>query len=92
VDDPKASLIHADDLLGSVMVARGYPMSDFEQRTADLSVEHPTVVQHYRTAHGITLAHRRGEATTEDMRQAMIHYRSLFDELVSEPARARAAE
>jgi hypothetical protein len=92
VDDPKASLIHADDMLGTVMVARGYPMSDFEQRSADLSVDHPTVVQHYHAAHGIALAHRRGEATTEDMRQAMIHYRSLYDELVSEPARAHAAE
>jgi FtsZ-interacting cell division protein ZipA len=92
VDDPKASLIHADDLLGTVMVARGYPMSDFAQRTADLSVDHATVVQHYHAAHGIALAHRRGEATTEDMRQAMIHYRSLFDELVSEVAQAHAAE
>jgi hypothetical protein len=93
VDDPQGSLAHADDLLGEVMTARGYPVKDFEQRAADLSVEHPVIVQHYHAAHGIALRHRSGQTTTEDLRQAMIHYRALFDELVSDPApHAHAAE
>ena len=92
IDNPKASLAHADDLLGTVMAARGYPVTDFAQRSADLSVDHPAVVQHYHAAHNVALAHRRGEANTEDMRQAMIHYRALFDELVAEPSHAHAAE
>lgn len=92
VDNPKAALADADELLGTIMAARGYPVTDFEQRAADLSVDHPRVVQHYHAAHGIALRHRRGEASTEDMRQAMLHYRSLFEELVSEPTQAHAAE
>lgn len=92
VDDPKAALADADELLGSVMAARGYPVRDFEQRAADLSVDHPVVVQHYHAAHGIALRHRRGEASTEDMRQAMLHYRALFEDLVTGPEKARAAE
>lgn len=84
VDNPKDSLSHADDLLADVMNARGYPVQDFEQRSADLSVDHPIVVQHYHAAHGIALRHRKGETTTEDLRQAMIHYRALFEELVSD--------
>src|ERR1700743_3340828 len=79
VDNPKASLGHADDLLAEVMTARGYPVQDFDQRSADLSVDHPVVVQHYHAAHGIALRHKKGEATTEDLRQAMIHYRDLFE-------------
>jgi hypothetical protein len=71
----------ADVLLGDLMSARGYPVSDFEQRSADLSVDHPVVVQNYRSAHEIADRHARGEAGTEDLRQAMIHYRALFDEL-----------
>ena len=88
VDNPKISLAHADDLLGEVMSTRGYPVQDFEQRAADLSVDHPVVVQHYHAAHGIALRHKKDQATTEDLRQAMIHYRTLFQELVSdtEPA------
>ena len=66
------------------MSARGYPVADFEQRSADLSVDHPVVVQNYRTAHDIAVSHARGEAGTEDLRKAMIHFRSLFDELVHE--------
>jgi hypothetical protein len=85
VDDPKESIAHADALLGDVMAARGYPVSDFEQRSADLSVEHPKVVQNYRAGHDIVVRHRRGEASTEDLRQAMIHYRSLFEDLTHEP-------
>ena len=89
VDDPRQAIRRADTLLGDVMAARGYPVSDFEQRSADLSVDHPTVVQNYRAAHDIALRHERGEASTEDLRQAMIHYRTLFDELVAESEMAR---
>lgn len=89
VDNPKVSLSHADELLDKVMNARGYPVQeDFDQRSADLSVDHPVVVQHYHAAHAIALRHRKGEATTEDLRQAMIHYRALFEELVSEASPA----
>jgi hypothetical protein len=88
VDNPKASLAHADELLGEVMSTRGYPVQDFEQRAADLSVDHPVVVQHYHAAHGIALRHKKDQATTEDLRRAMIHYRTLFEELVSSAAPA----
>jgi len=94
VDDPKYAVTRADDLLGEVMGARGYPVRDFDQRAEDLSVDHPEVVQNYRSAHDIALRHSRGEASTEDLRTAMIHYRALFDDLVNEPepgATARAA-
>jgi hypothetical protein len=93
VDDPKGSLSAADELIAKVMAARGYPVQDFEQRAADLSVDHPIVVQHYRAAHGIALRHSNGQTTTEDLRQAMIHYRALFDDLLSDqPSHAHAAE
>jgi hypothetical protein len=88
VDNPKDAVTHADDLLGQVMNARGYPVTDFDQRSADLSVDHPLVVQNYRAAHDIALRHERGEAGTEDLRQAMIHFKALFDELVGEPETA----
>jgi hypothetical protein len=86
VDNPSAAVAEADQLLGQVMSARGYPVADFEQRAADISVDHPVVVQNYRTAHEIALRHTRGEASTEDLRKAMIHYRGLFEDLVAEPA------
>ena len=86
VDNPERAVAHADELLGDVMSARGYPVSDFEQRSADLSVDHPVVVQNYRAAHEIALRRGRGEASTEDLRQAMIHFRMLFDELVADGA------
>lgn len=94
VDDPPRAVAFADALLGEVMKARGYPVSDFDQRAGDISVEHPGVVEHYRTAHDIALRHERREAGTEDLRQAMIHYRALFDELVGagEAVSARSAE
>lgn len=88
VDDPPRAVAFADALLGDVMKTRGYPVSDFEQRAGDISVDHPAVVENYRTAHDIAVRHERGDAGTEDLRQAMIHYRSLFDDLVGtgEPA------
>jgi hypothetical protein len=75
----------ADQLLGDVMSTRGYPVSDFEQRAADISVDHPLVLENYRTAHEIALRQAKGQSNTEDLRQAMIHYRTLFEELVGEP-------
>lgn len=94
VDDPPRAVAYADALLGEVMSARGYPVSNFEQRAGDISVDHPRVVEHYRAGHDIALRHQRGQASTEDLRQAMIHYRALFDELVGEegaPAPERQA-
>lgn len=86
VDDPARAVAFADALLGDVMKARGYPVSDFEQRAGDISVDHPVVVEHYHKAHDIAVRHGRGEASTEDLRQAMIHYRALFDNLVGAEA------
>jgi len=82
VDSPKGAVTEADDLVSSVMKVRGYPVSDFEQRAADISVAHPRMVENYRSAHEIALRAGKDAATTEDLRTAMIHYRSLFDELV----------
>jgi hypothetical protein len=82
VDYPKGAVTEADELVSSLMKARGYPVADFDQRAADISVDHPRVVENYRSAHGIALRLGRGEATTEELRTAMIHYRSLFEELV----------
>jgi hypothetical protein len=84
VDGPSTAVAEADQLLGDVMSARGYPVSDFEQRAADISVDHPMVMENYRTAHEIALRQVKGQASTEDLRQAMIHYRTLFEELISE--------
>jgi hypothetical protein len=86
VDSPKGAVAEADDLVSSVMKARGYPVSDFDQRAADISVDHPRVVENYRSAHGIALRVGKDAATTEDLRTAMIHYRSLFEELAQVPA------
>jgi hypothetical protein len=82
VDSPKGALLEADDLVSSVMKVRGYPVGDFDQRAADISVDHPRVVENYRSAHEIALRAGKEAATTEDLRTAMIHYRSLFEELV----------
>ena len=84
VDGPAGAVADADQLLGDVMSTRGYPVSDFEQRAADISVDHPLVLENYRTAHEIALRQTKGQASTEELRQAMIHYRTLFEELVSE--------
>jgi hypothetical protein len=85
VDSPKGAVTEADDLVSSVMEARGYPVTAFDQRAADISVDHPRVVENYRSAHEIALRLRKDQATTEDLRTGMIHYRSLFEELVQVP-------
>jgi len=85
VDDPRSAVAGADSLLRSVMAERGYPVEDFDQRAADLSVDHPQVVENYRHGHRLAQASADGSDSTEDLRQAMRHYRALFDELV-EPA------
>ena len=92
VDDPRGAVADADQLVTEVMHARGYPMADFDQQSELVSVDHPAVVQNYRTAHDIALRHSRGQASTEDLRKAMVHYRSLFDELLedSQPQRKEA--
>jgi len=82
VDDPKGAMSKADDLVQRVMRDRGYPVDDFEQRAADISVEHPDLVEKYRTANGIARASERGEASTEDLRHSVRHYRALFVELL----------
>ena len=93
VDGPAGAVTEADQLLGDVMSTRGYPVSNFEQRAADISVDYPLVLENYRAAHEIAVRQTRGQASTEELRQAMIHYRTLFEELVAEPevARAKAA-
>jgi len=88
VDGPGGAVTDADQLLGDVMSTRGYPVSDFEQRAADISVDYPLVLENYRAAHQSALRQTRGEANTEDLRQAMLHYRTLFEELVNEPGEA----
>jgi N-acetylglutamate synthase/N-acetylornithine aminotransferase len=82
VDDPSTAVRDADALLGRVMLARGYPVADFEQRSADISVDHSPVLAHYRAAHEIALRDAQGQATTEDLRQAVISSHVLFSELV----------
>jgi hypothetical protein len=89
VDSPKGAVAEADDLVSSLMRTRGYPVSDFDQRAADISVDHPRVVENYRSAHAIALRVGKDAATTEDLRTAMIHYRSLFEELVQVPTTDR---
>lgn len=83
VDAPAGAVAEADQLLGDIMATCGYPMGDFDQRAADISVEHPVVTQNYRSAHEIAVRQAKGQASTEDLRRAMIHYRALFEDLVS---------
>lgn len=85
VDDPDGSIHGADRLVFEVMRARGYPMADFEHRAEDISVNHPHVVRNYRSAHDIAIRQEKGQASTEDLRQAMVYYRDLFDELIETP-------
>ncbi len=82
VDEPAGAVVEADRLIKEVMRARGYPVGDFEQQAADLSVDHPVVVENYRAARDITRRSERDQATTEELRQATVHYRALFDELL----------
>jgi hypothetical protein len=84
VDDPRGAVTRADGLVEEVMKTRGYPVSDFDQRAADLSVHHGRVVENYRAAREIAIRHRRGMATTEDLRQAMVYYRELFQDLLED--------
>jgi hypothetical protein len=84
VDDPRGAVENADRLVGEVMRARGYPVGEFEARAADLSVDHPRVVENYRIAHEIALRDSRGQANTEDLRRAMVSYRALFEDLLEE--------
>jgi hypothetical protein len=88
VDDPDKAVEQADGLIADVMRARGYPVGDFEQRAADVSVQHPGVVEHYREAHAIATANRNGDGPgdTEALRQAFVHYRALFADLLEAPA------
>jgi hypothetical protein len=87
VDQPVEAVADADRLIAEVMQLRGYPMGDFERRSADLSVDHAEVVQNYRSGHELAERSRTGEANTEDLRRAMVHYRALFDELLEEVPR-----
>ncbi|MBV9010317.1 MAG: hypothetical protein JO354_14310 [Verrucomicrobia bacterium] len=86
VDEPSQAAGEADTLVKELMQTRGYPIGDFEQRAADISVDHPNVVNNYRAARDIALRNNAGKATTEDIRQAMVYYRSLFEELLAQPA------
>jgi hypothetical protein len=89
VDDPRGAVTVADSLVTDVMQSRGYPIGEFEQRAADLSVDYPLIVENYRAAHAIAMRHSEGKASTEDLRQAMVHYRLLFQELLEEPKTER---
>lgn len=86
VDDPALAASDANELINRVMRARGYPTEDFEQRVADLSVDHPLVVQHYRAARALAASSGGAQINTEDLRQAMVHYRFLFADLLQDPA------
>jgi hypothetical protein len=95
VDDPRAAVANADRLVTEVMTARGYPMGDFEQRAADISVDHGTVLTNYRIAHDIALRDRGDKTSTEELRTALLHYRLLFEDLLevhlAEPEKQKAA-
>jgi hypothetical protein len=93
VDHPKAAVTEADDLVNSLLEARGYPKADFEQRAADVSVTYPRVMENYRLANAIAVRNGPREATTEELRTAMIQYRAIFDDLiqVQKPVAAKTA-
>jgi len=88
VDDPGVAVTGANELINEVMRARGYPTEHFDQRVADLSVEHAAVVQHYRAAKALADSNRNGQVNTEELRQAVVHYRMLFADLLQEPKAA----
>jgi hypothetical protein len=95
VDEPGAAVGEAHLLVQQVMHDRGYPVDeDFEQRAADVSVDHPSVVENYRAANSISIRAKQGEASTEQLRQAMVHFRALFEELLApgDNGRARGAD
>lgn len=89
VDDPSGAVTEADLLVTEVMTTRGYPMTDFERRAEDLTVDHANVVHHYRAARDVAQRHSRKAASTEDLRQALVHYRELFADLLNEPKHLR---
>jgi hypothetical protein len=98
VDNPSGAVAEADTLVKELMTARGYPVADFESRAADISVDHPSVVDAYRAAQAIALKNSRGETDTEELRKAIVHYRTLFSDLlqvqavpVTETPKARLA-
>jgi hypothetical protein len=91
VDAPAIAVRSAHDLVQQVMRARGYPVDDFEQRVADLSVEHAGVVEHYRAAHALHESNRQGAGNTEELRQAMVHYRALFADLLGDAPQEKPA-
>ena len=82
VDNPKGVVVQADQLVRELMLKRGYPMGDFERRAADISVDHPAVVENYRAAQAIAVRDERDEADTEELRKAVVHYRVLFDDML----------
>jgi hypothetical protein len=86
VDNPGGAVMEADQLIEQAMEARGYPVSDFDQQAADLSVDYPSVVENYRAAHAIAVRHRNGQSDTEELRRAMQHYRTLFDQVIGTTA------
>jgi hypothetical protein len=86
VDDPQDAVGRAERLVTRVMRERGYPIDDFEQRAADISVDHPDIVENYRSAHIIYQSQHNGDIGTEDARQAFVHYRALFDRLLGSDA------
>lgn len=92
VDEPAEVIDEADTLIGGVMRTRGYPVGDFEERAADVSVDHPDVVTNYRAAHSIATRNQAGQASTEDLRQAIVSYRSLFTELLGAPLMSEPAQ
>src|SRR5262249_11984803 len=87
VDSPESAVTEADALVAEVMNARGYPVGDFDQAAEDISPDHPLVVEHYRAGHEIAVRHASGGASTAELRQAMILYRTLFEDLSAEPGR-----
>jgi hypothetical protein len=89
VDDPSGAVQTADELIKRVMLAQGYEIEGFDQRVADLSVDHAAVVQHYRAARDLAQANREGRANTEELRQALVHYRALFSDLLEQPQEVR---
>jgi hypothetical protein len=92
VDNPATAVGVADRLVTQVMRERGYPVDDFDQRAADISVDHPQIVENYRTAHGIHLAQQHGDVSTEQQREAFVHYRALFEKLLEAPTGNNASQ